>query len=362
MASPPRAPAGKGILLGESRSPAAHPETLTPAREKGIQVAPPALKLETAPTTPSRRDEERAPVIVGASIRPVPPAPPGQAGPSGSSETPEIGHRAAPLTLPQHVGAVESTEAPKSSATRPVDTAKAKAADARRSPVLAYRPELGAKAAPGARQSHVIVSAQATRTQLADRSVTLNLKTDQDVPDARVTLRPAQPGARETFVWQGTLRNAASNTANIRVVPSEAATAESPQQLVLSGSQLDPQTFYLFSPSAEPGETSVLDMFREGRKVRRLSGVEPSTWNSVLQTMASQQNIYVLAPAGFPVGRPAGVGPGLSNKSVGDALNRIGYELRPQQGALTIEAVSPAPPPSPTARAKSRDRVRRGRG
>jgi hypothetical protein len=199
----------------------------------------------------------------------------------------------------------------------------------------------------------VTVSAQASRTQRTAGNLTLELRTAQEIADARVAVRPARPGGRETVVWQGRLNKDISNNLDIPVVPGRELATAAPQLVVVSGSQLSPERFYLFAPGPASAQSSRKGLLFRARKPGK--GIQPpsESWERTFQTLANGKSVYVLAPGGFPMQANAQVAQPLSDRDVSQALSRLGYSMSQQEGVLKVE---------PSARAKQPGRARRGRG
>jgi hypothetical protein len=339
-------PPGKQRGIGPPLAPTGAKTAKEQAPPAALTAQPPADRLASRPTpaAPAAKPALPPPLPSSAAVT-LPPSP--------RPEPPRGRARASAPTTPTAEAPVREV-APLTTLVLPESETRSRAAREAPAPEAAPGAETEDRRAPAfggyggtasARQSQVIVSAQATPTQRASGSLTLQLKTDQEIPDARMALRPAQPGAPETPVWQGRLNRSLSNNLEIRIGPSAGRPSGSPQELILSGSQLNRQTFHLFSPSAA-GEPRSLTRIRGGLREQHAARAASGTWASILQTTASQRNIYVLVPAGFPMGQAAPLGLDLSNESLAHALGRIGYELRPQEGAITIEAAAGAPPPA----------------
>ncbi|UCH32953.1 MAG: hypothetical protein JSV65_10130 [Armatimonadota bacterium] len=132
-----------------------------------------------------------------------------------------------------------------------------------------------------------------------------------------------------------------SNAIDVKVPPRGVGDAgPGAQQLVVTGTRMTPQAYYVFSPVGPHVEAAAEEL--EGRKLRggKAAPAKP-LWDVVLQNVALQQGIYVLAPSGFPVREPAGTDAQPSERALATALKRMGYEARPQEGAITIEPVAP---------------------
>lgn len=219
----------------------------------------------------------------------------------------------------------------------------------------AYAPYAGYRA-PGARGGvRVALSAQATRSQQAIGNLTLQLRPDADIERAQVAVRASQVGIGEAIVWQGRLNGRVENNLNIPVgPPAVALPANVPRELIVSGSSIAPQTYYLFSPSAypshAPGAQAGAPLWQRAEGERRRA----DTWLNVLQASASRQRAYILAPAGFPLGQLAPADAETSGQGLADALNRSGYRSSARPGVITIE-------PSATLRAAPASRARRTR-
>jgi len=185
------------------------------------------------------------------------------------------------------------------------------------------------------------VSAEASETQVADGRLTLQLKTDRTVENARVSLRFAETDEGETVLWEGTLEKSKVNMREVHVPRPRPGSAGAQQQVVVSGPRLDSRAYYVFAPSA-PGRAAAPPA-TVGARVRgkpenkraALSG----TWNDVLQAAAFENGVYILAPADFPVREQVPVAAPPPKPTLPHALNRIGYGVRQQKGAWTIEPV-----------------------
>lgn len=282
-----------------------------------------------------------------------PPGPAGPAGPTGATHALEAGRAAppaAPEALKQKAGAAVRESLPPQAGS---GVAGAQQEPGKAPSVLEARRPLSVR---------VDVTAQASRSQRAAGDLTLQLRTDQEIPEAQVMVRPMQPGARETLVWQGRIDKDVANNVDVRIwqhpwMPSGT------QQLTVTSPRTLAQTYYLFLPRAA-------GMGRGGgghfERVRP-PAVTPTghIWHTVLQNLANRNDAYVLAPAGFPVTKRAEVEADAPEKDVTEALGRAGYSLRSQEGVITIEPVGPrsgskheTPPPR---RQRAPVRGRRGR-
>jgi len=356
-------PPGKQRGIGPVPAPTGAKKAKEEAPPSAPTTEPPADRLASRPAPAASPAKPPAPPPHAAAA-PLPPSPSresprgrAQAGAPTTPKAEEPGRKVAPLAVPGPEVEGRSRAAREAPALKAVPQAEA---DRMRD--LAYGGRGGYEGASGRRQSQVIVSAQATPMQRAGGSLTLQVTTDQEVPDARVALRPARPGGRETPVWQGKLNRSLSNSLDIPVGPSAAMPGGSPQELIVSGSPLNRQAFYLFSPSTAAGEPGPLMGTADRLKPKHAPGTVSGTWVSILQTMASKRNLYILAPAGFPIGQRVRVAPDLSDESLAHALKRIGYEFRPQEGAMTIEPSTPAAAPPRPTRPLPPGRARRWRG
>ncbi|HUT74619.1 MAG TPA: zf-HC2 domain-containing protein [Armatimonadota bacterium] len=197
----------------------------------------------------------------------------------------------------------------------------------------------------------IAVTAQASHTQLSNRNLTLQLKPNDDVEDAQVSLRSADARSPEVVLWQGRLDKSRVNNVDVQVAAPGPDMAT--QQLVIRGAQVQPQAYYVFAPvSAERTEAAPAGAAGPSGPpgpMTRVSKGKPTasaTWDEVLQGLASGQGVYVLAPEGFPTGRRAGLGARPAQKTIAKALERMGYALRGGEGTLTIWPV-PQPPATP---------------
>jgi hypothetical protein len=204
----------------------------------------------------------------------------------------------------------------------------------------------------------VAVTAQASHTQLSNRNLTLQLKPNDDVEDAQVSLRSADARSPEVVLWQGRLDKSRANKVDVQVAAPGSETAT--QQLVIRGAQVQPQAYYVFAPvSAERTEAAPAGAAGPSGPpgpMSRVSKGKPTagaTWDQALQALASDQGVYVLAPEGFPTGRRAGLGPRPAQKTIAKALERMGYALRGGEGTLTIAPVRlPAATPGRAKRSR----------
>lgn len=198
-----------------------------------------------------------------------------------------------------------------------------------------------AQTARTARNASVKVAAQATTSQLAGRNLTLQVQPDEEVDHAQVAVRS---GAGEKIVWQGRLAKSLSNSVNVQLAPHSGV-----QQVVISGSQLPAETYYVFAPQGArraPAAPSVLGTAKERRAA--------TTWGDALQNLASERAVYILAPANFPTDKAVTLEAPGTTAAVGSALRGIGFQLRSQYGALTITAAPPPATPGVTNRASDR--------
>ena len=323
-------------------------ETTAQARAK---VAPPSPVY--GPQFPPVHDGYLKPSVPGSrSARPpakaAPPAPPGLAGPRGP---------AGPTGV---AGVVE----PSSKLGRPSSAPGAKdesaAAAVAQGALKAAGPPAAERSSAEIRSHEVLelptrqqvsVSAQATTSQQAAGNLTLQVRTAQDIADARVAVRPARPGGRETVVWQGRLNKDIANNVDIAVAPSVRQPATPvPQLVVVSGSQLSAERFYVFTPEQAPARQAAKRWVYRSAKPGK--GIQPPSqnWERTFQTLANGKGVYVLAPGGFPMHANVQVHKPLSDRDVSTALSRLGYSMSEQEGVIKVE---------PSARAKQP--VRAGR-
>jgi hypothetical protein len=339
-----------GVALGEAAPPPAPPP---PEAAFGGGRGAATKEATSATRTPSGALGQKAPQPqLSPAIASAPPAvtaaPPGPAGPPGPPGAPATAAakpaKAAPLALP-----------------RRTEEERTRAAHERGS--LMTIPEQPAdRSRPGgagryagisgqARTQSVMVSAQATRTQRAAGNLTLQLRTAQEVQDARVVVRPALPGSQETVVWQGTLNKAIANNLDIPVAASGGPAAKAvPQLVVVSAPQLNSKAYYVFAPTSVQAAPERKRSFADAGKSRRSDEGLIGTWEHTLQALASKKGIYVLAPGGFPMLAPAQVSLPTSEREVTQALGGLGYRVRQQEGVMTIEPLPARTEPPGRAR------------
>ena len=197
----------------------------------------------------------------------------------------------------------------------------------------------------------VSVSANASRAQRAARGITLQVTTDREIPDARVALRPLAPGGGETVVWQGRLDRGETNL-DIGVGSRAAGGLDArPQQLILSGSSLGGQSYYLFSPSG-PQVSQLAPESRATRREGAYLSAKSVPWEALLQSVATQKDAYILAPGNFPMSRQVNIGRQLADQALDQALRHIGYKLDSQEGVMVIKPSASQPQGGAVGRAR----------
>jgi len=321
---------GSGVAPSSPGKIAAEPT----AAEAKAKVAPPSPAY--SPQFPPVHDGYLKPSVVGSrSARPPAAAPPGPAGPRAPAgptgvagvvePSSKLGRpSSAPGAKDESAGAVGAQDALKAGAGPPA--AERPSAEGMHREALALSP-----------QQQVSVSAQATTSQQAAGNLTLQVRTAQDIADARVAVRPARPGGRETVVWQGRLNKDISNNLDIPVTPGREVATAAPQLVVVSGLQLSPERFYLFAP--RPATAPQVSKQRVFHARKSGKGIQPpaENWERTLQTLANGKGVYVLAPGGFPMHASAQVAQPLSDRDVSTALSRLGYSMSQQEGVIKVE-------------------------
>jgi len=209
----------------------------------------------------------------------------------------------------------------------------------------------------------VTVTAEASKRQLAFGNLTLQVKSDEAVDNAEVLLRAGRDKP-EVVLWQGRLEKGTANNLDVQLAPTAPLDALQPerastqeaarQELVIRGPHLNSQAYYVFAPSGA-GSRQVGPMSRaaakpgHGKEGKRAG----ATWDEVLQNVASDAGVYVLAPAGFPASQATNLPARADQRAVEKALGEMGYGLRAERGALTIEpAARPAAPPGRAGRSR----------
>jgi hypothetical protein len=339
----------KRILSARPPAPAAPPgpagEALpSAAGQAGITTAPPprpAAAASPAPqaTAPDEAASQRRAAAEGVSVPPEATGTTSQVGESRKEQAlilPESG-------VPSVMRRPGATAGPPGPATG-----------------RAYAPYSARPAPRALGMTRVALSAQATRSQQAVGNLTLQLRPNQDVERAQVAVRAPGVSTAHAVVWQGRLDGGVDNNLNIPVgPPAVALPANLPREIVVSGSTIAPQTYYLFPPAYPPRAPSA-----HPSRDRQVQVWRAETWGTVLQAAASRQQAYILAPAGFPLGQLVPADAQTSSQALGEALSRSGYRLTAQPGVITIEPsatlrTQPEPAPDPATRAPRARRWRR---
>jgi len=308
-----------------SRTLAQKPKAAEPTRKYTVREGEPG-------GAPSYRAPVERPVSPAAPRSAVAPLAPTPAGPGGPGKEPASSEAAAIRSVPGRAVPEEAAS------------------------------DMG-PAGPGRGPASVTVTAGASKHQLAFGNLTLQVNSDEAVDNAEVLLRAGRDKP-EVVLWQGRLEKGPANNLDVQLAPTAPLNALQPerastqevarQELVIRGPHLNSQAYYVFAPSGA-GSRQVAPMSRatakpgHGKEGKRAG----ATWDEVLQNVASDAGVYVLAPAGFPAAQATNLPARADQRAVEKALGEMGYGLRAERGALTIEpAARPAAPPGRAGRSR----------